>query len=317
MVRRVPVGEVFHQQRYVFPPLAQRRHMNREDIQPVKQVAPEATGPHVLGEVAIRRRYQSHVYTQRLVAADSLEFTLLQHPQEHYLRFLRHFSDFVQKQSAAVSLLKAAFSSADSACECASLMAEQLGGQQSSWYGGAVDLDQRAMCPRRPPVDGARNQLLAGAGLAGDQHCCSRSGHLLDRLQDAAQRLRIPYDSLKPGRLSELRSEGDVLFGELVAQLANLFVRHRVGHRDADRARHIRKHGKLFISVRYRFHSRERRDADYLAPHDKQDGRVGPDSGSRKVELMFIPVLLGQQVVTSADGHFRRHRWIWNQVAGR
>ena len=44
-----------------------------------------------------------------LAAADPLELTFLEHPQQFGLRFKRHFADFVQQQGSAVSQLEAAF----------------------------------------------------------------------------------------------------------------------------------------------------------------------------------------------------------------
>src|SRR5258706_203626 len=54
--------------------------------------------------------------------------------------------------------------------EGAAHVPEQLRREQRFRSGGAVDLDERHVALRAPVVDGARGELLAGAGLAGDQH---------------------------------------------------------------------------------------------------------------------------------------------------
>ena len=49
-------------------------------------------------------------------------------------------------------------------------VAEQLGLEQVLGHRAAVDRDERLVLARARAVNGAREQLLAGAGLAGDQH---------------------------------------------------------------------------------------------------------------------------------------------------
>ena len=56
-------------------------------------------------------------------------------------------------------------------------VAEQLALQQALAQGAAVDADVGAVGPRAELVDGAGDQLLAGAGLAHQQHAGPRRGH--------------------------------------------------------------------------------------------------------------------------------------------
>ncbi len=53
--------EMLDQNGNVLPSLSQRRHMDRNDIQPVKQVLPECTLIKEILEVSIRRSYHSYV----------------------------------------------------------------------------------------------------------------------------------------------------------------------------------------------------------------------------------------------------------------
>ena len=113
--------------------------------------------------------------------ADALELALLQHAQELRLQVERHVADLVEEERAAVGQLEAAARSRDRAGEGALLVAEELALEQLARDRGAVDRDERARRARRARlVDGARDQLLAGAGLAGDEHGRVGRRHPLD-----------------------------------------------------------------------------------------------------------------------------------------
>src|SRR6185503_5918845 len=66
--------------------------------------------------------------------------------------------------------------------ERALLVAEQLALEQRLGERAAVDLDERAVRALAQPVDRARDQLLAGAALARDEHGRVARRDLLDRL---------------------------------------------------------------------------------------------------------------------------------------
>ena len=82
----------------------------------------------------------------------------------------RNVAHFVQEQRPAVRQLEAADLLRQGAGEGSSLVAEQFAFQQSGRNGGAVQRDEGEVPARTQPVDGARHQLLAGAGFTEDQH---------------------------------------------------------------------------------------------------------------------------------------------------
>ena len=55
-------------------------------------------------------------------------------------------------------------------------MPEQLAFQQRLGNGGAIDLDQLAGGARAPRVDDVRDDFLAHAAFAGDEHAAVRGG---------------------------------------------------------------------------------------------------------------------------------------------
>src|SRR2546422_11195418 len=66
------------------------------------------------------------------------------------------------------------------ASERALLVAEQLRLEQRLGQRRAVHRDERAATPRRAPVDGAGDELLARAALALDEHGGGAVRHLFD-----------------------------------------------------------------------------------------------------------------------------------------
>ena len=134
----------------------------------------------------MRGRDQAHVGPDRLVAADALERLLLQQPQHLGLQGQRHVADLVEEQGAAVALLELADAAAVGAGEGALLVAEQLALQQVLRDGGAVERQERRLGAGAVLVDGARDQLLAGAALAGDQHRHVLGGDAANGLVDLA-----------------------------------------------------------------------------------------------------------------------------------
>ena len=69
---------------------------------------------------------------------------------------------------------------ADRAGEGAALVAEELALDQVLGDRRAVDLDERLVAARRVLVQRARDELLAGAALAGDEHGGRRVGDALE-----------------------------------------------------------------------------------------------------------------------------------------
>ena len=102
--------------------------------------------------------------------AHRLDLAVLQHPQHLGLGARRHVADLVEEDGAAVGGDELADLLAHRAGEAPLLVAEQLGLDQLFGDGRAVDLDQGVGVPLAGPVESARDQLLAGAALAGDEH---------------------------------------------------------------------------------------------------------------------------------------------------
>ena len=116
----------------------------------------------------------------RLRAADARDLPLLEHAQQLHLRRQRHVADLVEEQRARVRELEAPDATLGRAGERALLVAEQLALEQRLRQRPAVHGDERLVAPRTEPMDRARDELLARAALALDEHRARHRRDLLD-----------------------------------------------------------------------------------------------------------------------------------------
>jgi hypothetical protein len=93
----------------------------------------------------------------------------LQDAQDLGLHFRPHVADFVEKQGAAIGGFEQAALGRDGAGEGAARVAEKLRFEQGLGQGRAVDRHEGLGRAGRAMVDGARDQLFAGARLAHHQ----------------------------------------------------------------------------------------------------------------------------------------------------
>src|SRR5690606_29502045 len=112
------------------------------------------------------------------------------HAQQPGLQRRGHVADLVEKQRASVRLLEAATALRVRARERAPLMSEQLGFEQLARYGGCVQSDERLARARAVLVQSAGDELLARAGLTGDQHRHARAREPTDRAEHLLHRRR-------------------------------------------------------------------------------------------------------------------------------
>ena len=100
--------EVRDQQRDVFAPAVERRHLDVHDVQAVVEVFAELAAHHELLQVAVRGRDHAHVDRDGVGGADGADLVLLQHAQQLHLQAHRHVADLVEQQRAAVGRLEQA-----------------------------------------------------------------------------------------------------------------------------------------------------------------------------------------------------------------
>src|SRR5258706_16469237 len=93
---------------YVLAALDERRHLERNNVQPVEEVLAEASGNHLALEVAAGRGYDANVNAHSRAAADALEFLLDEHSKELALRVDGHIGNLIDIQGAVVCFFQGA-----------------------------------------------------------------------------------------------------------------------------------------------------------------------------------------------------------------
>jgi len=106
--------------------LTQRRHFDREYVEPVKQILAKCASHDCLFQVTICRCNNANVNLQRLIGAYALKFSLLKHPQQRNLRFQWQITDLIEKDGAPISRFEATQTPLCRACERALFVPKQL-----------------------------------------------------------------------------------------------------------------------------------------------------------------------------------------------
>ena len=125
-VSRIAIDKVFDQQRDVRTSFSKSRYLDREDIQPIKQITTK--GPSADGglQVTIGGCNHPNVSADSASAADTLKLVFLQNAKQSNLSLGWKFSDFVQEERTATRKFKSAQALLSRAREGTFLMAEQL-----------------------------------------------------------------------------------------------------------------------------------------------------------------------------------------------
>src|SRR4029077_12822711 len=160
----------------------------------VVEVAAEAAIGHNPGQVAVRGRHEAHVHLDGPGAAQAFELLLLEHAEQLGLQLRGDVADLVEEQGPPVRQLESPDFLADGPGEGAFLVAKQLALQQSSGDGRTIQFDKGTALPRAQVVNGAGDQLLAGAGFAPNEHRGASGGDRLYLTENAAEGSAIPDD---------------------------------------------------------------------------------------------------------------------------
>ena len=169
--------KVRHQRADVFRALSKRRHVQMNDPQPIEQVLAELTGCNQIAQIAIGRGHHPDVDARRrFVRTDGLDLATLQETQQQRLHPEAHLADFVEKQRAAVRELQLAALVTVGAGEASFDVSEELRLEQCLGEAGAIHRHEWRVLADRVAVNVPRDQVLADAALAGNQHLGAARG---------------------------------------------------------------------------------------------------------------------------------------------
>src|SRR6266853_1669001 len=239
----VTLDQVLRQDRNVVPALAQGRDPDGKDVQPIEEVLTKPTTLDSGLEIAVRRGDDTHIDGNRMSAPQAFDLAFLKYAQQGDLGLGGELPDFVQEDGAAVRGLEPPESPLEGAGERSLVVAEQLGGDEGRGNGRAVHPDEGAARTARALVDRARDQLLAGAGLAEDEDGGICWGDLRDLCEHLAERRRGADDLFEHRGAVDIFAQREILithalFGPLAiidvgarrvpAQRLTVLIPHRV-----------------------------------------------------------------------------------------
>ena len=178
--------EVTDQQRDVLAPFPEWRQVDGDDVETVVQVFAEPALTHHLQEVCVGGGDDADIDSDRPVVSDAFELAFLQHPQQLGLQEAAHGADLVEKERPPVRRFQPSRPRGDGAGVGAADMAEQLGLEQGLGHRAAVEGDEAMPAPGAVVVNRLGRQLLAGAGLPGDEDGARARGHGLQQVEQLA-----------------------------------------------------------------------------------------------------------------------------------
>ena len=158
--------EVVDEQRDVVLAIAQRRQLNRDDVEAVEEILAELPSSIICRRstlVAAMMRTSTLIVSMPPRRMKSRSWMTR---SSFGLRLERDVADLVEEDAALVGEVEHPLLRIDGAGERALDVAEQRGLEQIRRQVARVHGDERALGPRRVGVDRARDQLLAGAALA-------------------------------------------------------------------------------------------------------------------------------------------------------
>ena len=256
--------EVLDEKLDVLFALPQRRKLDRDHVDAVEEVLAECAFLNRVVEIAIRCGDHADLDLRLDVRSDFANDTVLQHAKQLDLHRQGGFADLIEEDRAAIGFGEQTTLLPDRAGERAAFVTEQFGLEQVFRKGAAVDRHEFA-APAGVVMKGPRDQLLACARLARDQHRRRRPGDALHDREDLLHLRALADDVRERETFFERGPEVKVFVLELfpLDSLADddlqLFDVERLGD-VVERA--------CFQRVDRRLRRRVSRD------HDESDGRV-------------------------------------------
>ena len=250
----------------VLLPLPQGRHPDRQDLQAVVEVLAELPALDQAAQVLVARGDDPHVHLAHGLAADRADLALLQRAQQLLLHVGAHVPDLVEEEGPAVGQLEEALLVALGAGERPADVPEELALEERVGQRGAVLGEERLARPRALRVDGAGDQLLAGARLALDEDGLLGGHDLVEEAQHVAHRGRAPHDRRVGARGLARLAEAVLHLHELLR--LGLGPQRELGVQGLELLR-----PPLVLLVEPRVLDRDRREVGEARQHVQLDGR--------------------------------------------
>src|SRR4030095_5211499 len=137
--------EILRQEEDVVPSGPERRHADRNYVEPEKKVLAKPALFHGVFEVAVRGNDDAHVNLDLVVATDGPQRAVLQRAKQLRLQPQGQVADLIEEERAPLAALKKAFPLGPRVGERATRVAEELAFEESFGHGGAVHRDEGSL----------------------------------------------------------------------------------------------------------------------------------------------------------------------------
>ena len=121
--------------------------MQFNGIQPIEEVLPECSFSHLLTQMGIRSRQNSHIHMAHLIGTNALGLPLFNHRQEFLLHRQVQISNLIQKESTAIRHLNSSFLRIPGIRKRPLLVSEKLALEKILRNATQVDIHKRLSCP--------------------------------------------------------------------------------------------------------------------------------------------------------------------------
>src|ERR1019366_7278666 len=150
--------------------VAQRRHLDVEDVEAVEEVTAQMAALHRLLRILVGCCDNAYVDRRFGFTPKAAEFTVLEHAEQLGLGGGGHLTNLVEQQCPFFSQFETSGASLNGSSERSFFVAEDLALDQRLRDGGAVDCNKWLVSAGTQVVQAARNQFLAGTALAGNRN---------------------------------------------------------------------------------------------------------------------------------------------------
>src|SRR5712692_2206077 len=249
--------------------------MDGKDIQAVEEVSAKLLVLNHGGQIAVRRSDQTGVGAKCTCASQSLELPLLKDPQELRLQLERNLPDLVQKHRSLMCQFEAPDALRDGSSKSASFVTKEFAFEEPGWDGSAIQLHEGVRAAWAEVVNRARDQFLASAGLAVNQHRGTGRGDRLDLAEDSAKGFATADDLFEALLGPDFIFEIQLLLRELVLEVGNLTIGQRIFHCDRHLARHLSKEIDILLSEGILRPSAKGHNAENAVPVDEWQQTAG------------------------------------------
>src|SRR6185436_16391883 len=187
-------------QRDVIPALTKRRNLHAHYVQPVVKVLTKLPCRDQPFHRGVGSRDHADIHLARTVLPQPSHLALLEYAQESRLESERRVGDFIQENRPPVRRLNQPDSILVRAGKRSAPRAEQFCFKQWLWQGPAVDRHEGTSRPTPVQVNGAGDDLLAGAAFARQQNSAFASSDSGEKIAQLPHRRTRPHEFTESAR---------------------------------------------------------------------------------------------------------------------